>query len=73
MPGRAWLELEGDPRFTDYLTLAILLSAMAATVSAQIRSREAWGVVRAHVVLAFTFNSVVVAMMVSLLFGGLGG
>lgn len=66
------MELEGDPRFTDYLTLAVLLSAMAATVSAQIRSREAWSLVRAHVLLAFMFNSVVVAMMVSLLFGGLG-
>jgi uncharacterized membrane protein len=66
------MELEGDPRFTDYLTLAVLLSAMAATVSAQIRSRAAWSLVRAHVLLAFGFNSVVVAMMVSLLFGGLG-
>lgn len=66
------MELEGDPEFADYLTLAVLLSAMAATVSAQIRSREAWSIVRAHVLLAFTFNSVVVAMMVSLLFGGLG-
>lgn len=67
------MELEGEPRFADYLTLAVLMSAMAATVSAQIRSREAWSLVRVHVLLAFTFNSVVVAMMVSLLFGGLGG
>lgn len=67
------MELEGEPRFADYLTLAVLVSAMAATVSAQIRSREAWSLVRVHVLLAFAFNSVVVAMMVSLLFGGLGG
>jgi uncharacterized membrane protein len=67
------MELEGEPPFADYLTLAVLMSATAATVSAQIRSREAWSLVRVHVLLAFTFNSVVVAMMVSLLFGGLGG
>jgi uncharacterized membrane protein len=66
-------ELEGDARFGDYLTLAILLSTMAATVSATVRTREAWRVVRANVLFAFTFNSVIVAMVVSLLLGGLFG
>ncbi|KNC20159.1 hypothetical protein AC792_02480 [Arthrobacter sp. RIT-PI-e] len=66
-------EVEEDPRFTDYLTLAVLLSTMAATVSATIRSRRAWTLVRLNVLFAFTFNSVIVAMMVSLLFGGLIG
>ena len=59
------------PRFGEYLTLAVLLSTMAATVSATIRSRAAWRLVRINVLLAFAFNSVIVAMMVSLLFGGL--
>lgn len=67
------LKVDGDPLFTDYLTLAILLSTMAATVSAVIRSRRAWTLVRINVLFAFTFNSVIVAMMVSLLFGGLLG
>ncbi|MBX3093958.1 MAG: DUF1345 domain-containing protein [Cryobacterium sp.] len=62
--------LDGDARFGDYLTLAILLSTMAATVSATIRTREAWFVVRTNVLFAFTFNSVIVAMVVSLLLGG---
>ncbi|WP_165314347.1 DUF1345 domain-containing protein [Agromyces protaetiae] len=61
----------GDPVFSDYLTLAILLSCMAATVSATIRSRRAWILVRVNVLFAFTFNTVIVAMTVSLLFGGL--
>ncbi|WP_022884640.1 DUF1345 domain-containing protein [Glaciibacter superstes] len=65
------MDLEGDPRFSDYLTLAVLLSTMAATVSAKIRTRKAWSLVRTHVLFAFTFNSVIVAMVVSLLFGGL--
>lgn len=65
------LELDGETTFGDYLTLAMLLSTMAATVSAKIRSRTAWALVRANVMFAFTFNTVIVAMMVSLLFGGL--
>ncbi|MCR2791444.1 DUF1345 domain-containing protein [Microbacterium sp. zg.Y625] len=66
-------EVPGPPRFGDYLNLTILLSTMAATVSAAIRTREAWAVVRTNVLFAFTFNSVIVAMVVSLLLGGLAG
>lgn len=65
------LELDGEARFSDYLTFAILLSTMAATVSAHIRTRRAWLAVRTNVLFAFTFNSVIVAMVVSLLIGGL--
>lgn len=65
------LAIEADPHFSDYLTLAILVSTMAATVSATIRSARAWKLIRLNVLFAFTFNSVIVAMMVSLLFGGL--
>lgn len=60
------------PRFSDYLTLALTLSASAATVSAEGTSRTAWQQIRANVVIAFIFNSVIIAMMVSLVFGGLG-
>ena len=67
------VNVDGDPLFTDYLTLAILLSTMAATASANIRSRRAWTLVRVNVLFAFTFNTVIVAMMVSLLFGGIAG
>jgi len=67
------MEMAGPARFGDYLTLSILLSTMAATVSATIRTRQAWMLVRTNVLFAFTFNSVIVAMVVSLLLGGLGG
>jgi len=61
-----------DPgRFSDYITLAVMISTMAATVSAEFASRQAWRVVRANVIIAFIFNSVIIAIMVSLLFGGL--
>ncbi|PPG99768.1 hypothetical protein C5C33_17735 [Rathayibacter sp. AY1H3] len=62
---------EEAPHLSDYATLALLLSTMAATVSAEIRSREGWRLVRANVVIAFAFDSVIIAMTVSLLFGGL--
>jgi uncharacterized membrane protein len=61
----------GAARFGDYVTLAVLLSTMAATVSADITSRRAWRSVRTNVVIAFVFNSVIIAMMVSFFFGGL--
>jgi uncharacterized membrane protein len=60
-------------RFSDYFTLALMISASAALVSAEINSRAAWRAVRTNIVIAFIFNSVIVAMMVSLLFGRLLG
>ncbi|RUQ98163.1 DUF1345 domain-containing protein [Labedella endophytica] len=62
--------LPGPARFPDYLTLASLVSSMAATTPAEMLSPAAWRLVRANVLVAFGFNSVIVAMMVSLLFGG---
>jgi len=59
--------------FGDYVTFAVLISTMAATTSAEVASRTAWRVVRTNVIIAFVFNSVIIAMMVSLLFGGLFG
>ena len=62
--------LPGPARFPDYLTLASLVSSMAATTPAEMLSPAAWRLVRVNVLVAFGFNSVIVAMMVSLLFGG---
>lgn len=72
-PRHIEMGVEGEARFGDYLTLAILLSTMAATVSAKIRTREGWRLVRVNVLFAFAFNSVIVAMVVSLLLSGLAG
>ncbi|KAA9394533.1 DUF1345 domain-containing protein [Kocuria coralli] len=63
--------IDGPPEFSDFATLAVLVSTMAATTSAQVRTRKAWRLVRTNVLIAFVFNSVIVAMMVSLIFGGL--
>lgn len=63
--------VEEPAQFGDYLTLTVMLSVMGATTSAEIRSRRAWRLVRTNVLFAFAFNSVIIAMMVSVLFGGL--
>lgn len=66
--------LSAEPyRFDDYVTIALLASTMAATISVHPGSREGWRLLRANVAVAFAFNSVVIAMTVSLLIGGLGG
>jgi uncharacterized membrane protein len=65
------MKLDGEGRFSDYLTLAVTTSAMGSTDIARIQSRAAWTVVRTNVILGFAFNSVIVAMMVSLLMSGL--
>ncbi|MGW9825682.1 putative membrane protein [Brevibacterium pityocampae] len=59
------------PVFGDYLTMAFMMSTMASTLGARIRTRTGWRAAREHTVLAFVFNIVIVAMTVSLLFGGL--
>lgn len=58
-------------RFDDYVTVALLASTMAATISVAPRTRAGWRMLRANVAVAFAFNSVVIAMVVSLLIGGL--
>jgi hypothetical protein len=61
-----------EARFGDFLTVAILITAMGMSDSAAFRTRTAWVLVRTNVILGFAFNSVIVATLVSLLFGGLG-
>ncbi|WP_254668911.1 DUF1345 domain-containing protein [Brevibacterium sp. CS2] len=57
--------------FGDHLTMAFTMSTMASTLGARIRTRTGWRAAREHTALAFVFNTVIVAMTVSLLFGGL--
>lgn len=62
---------EPPEEFDDYLTLAVLASTMAAGISAQIRTKAAWRQVRTNVVVAFAFNSLVLAMIVSVVISAL--
>ena len=73
--GESHLEfaVPGEPEFDDFLTLATLVSTMSATTPAQATTRPGWKLIRINVILAFVFNSVIIAMIVSLLFSGLLG
>ena len=61
--------VEDPPLFTDFLTHSILVSTMTGGY-ARLHTREAWTAQRSHTLLAFAFNTVIVAMSVTLLFGG---
>ncbi|WP_241211330.1 hypothetical protein [Brevibacterium aurantiacum] len=52
--------------FGDYLTFAVLSSTMTAALPGRAITREGWKMVRSNVIVAFVFNSVVVATLVSM-------
>ncbi|HIW90950.1 MAG TPA: DUF1345 domain-containing protein [Candidatus Corynebacterium avicola] len=60
-----------EPAFSDFLTLAVMVSTMGSGLPAEVRSGPMWRRIRTNAVMAFFFNSVIVAMMVSLVFGGI--
>ncbi|SEC19047.1 Protein of unknown function [Paramicrobacterium humi] len=62
-------DIEEAPRFTDFLSLAIMISAAGTISPAAPRSRAGLSTVRTHTVIAFVFNALVVAMTVSLIVG----
>ncbi len=66
-------DFDEEPQFSDYLTFAVMVATMAVAVPGRISSRAAWRTMRTNVILAFVFNTVIVAMTVSILFGGIGG
>lgn len=65
--------IEGEATIDDFVTLAVLFSTMGATAPADVRTTRAWRMVRTNVVLAFAFNSIIVAMVVSVMVGGIAG
>ena len=68
-PGERQLEfeMEGPREFGDYLTFSVLSSTMTAALPGRAVSRKAWRLVRTNVIVAFAFNSVVVATLVSMI------
>ena len=63
--------LDEQPVFSDYITLAVLTSTLHGH-NVEFRSSRGWKVQRRHTMLAFGFNTIILAMTISLLFGGLG-
>ena len=62
-------DFEEEPQFTDFLSMAVMISAAGPMPGGTPRSRSGLTVVRAHTIIAFVFNALVVATTVSLLVG----
>lgn len=56
-----------EPEWTDYLSLAIFVSAMIGTGDARLSGRRMRRLMRNHVVVSFGFNSMVIATLATLL------
>ncbi|WP_232547484.1 DUF1345 domain-containing protein [Propioniciclava soli] len=62
-------DTEDQPRFVDFLTVALMISSAGALSAATPTTRASLGAVRTHTVIAFAFNALVIAMTVSLISG----
>ncbi len=60
-------DMGGDRVFGDYLTFSVLSSTMTAALPGKAITRAGWRLVRTNVIVAFAFNSVVVATLVSMI------
>lgn len=69
---RIEFDIEEPPVFTDFVSMAVMISAAAALSASTPRTRAGLDVVRTHTFTAFAFNSLVIAMTVSLVVGLLG-
>lgn len=62
-------DIHEDPKFTDFVSMALTISAAGAQSAATPRSRAGLTVVRTHIVLAYVFNAIILALLVSLVAG----
>ena len=63
----------GKPLFEDYVTLALMNSVMGAALPAEPTNRLAWRKLRTNAGFAFTFNTMILAMVISVLSAQLSG
>lgn len=66
-------DIEEEPRFGDFVSMAVMVSSMAATSAGTPRTRAGLTAVRTHTFIAFVFNALIVAMTVSVLGGFIAG
>ena len=69
---RIEFEIDSEPRFVDFVSMAVMVSSVGAMSAGTPRTRAGLSTVRNHTALAFVFNTVVVAMVVSLVAGLIG-
>ena len=60
-------DFDDSPRFTDFLSHALVISSAGSYTVAAPTTRAAMRAVRSHTVIAFVFNALVIAMTVSLI------
>jgi uncharacterized membrane protein len=61
------IDITEEPRFEDFITTALMISSAGALSAGAPTTRASLGAVRAHTVIAFGFNALVIAMAVSLM------
>lgn len=66
---RIEFDIDEEPRFTDFLSMAVMVSSVGAMSAGTPRTRKGLAAVRTHTCIAFIFNALVVAMTVSILGG----
>lgn len=62
-------DIDEEPIFSDFVSMSVLLTAVGALSGGKPRTRAGLSAVRTHTVFAFVFNTVIVAMTVSLAVG----
>jgi uncharacterized membrane protein len=70
---RISFEIEEEPVFIDFVSMSVMVSSVGAMSAGTPRTRAGLNVVRTHTFLSFAFNTLVVAMIVSLLTGFVNG
>ncbi len=66
---RIEFDIDEEPRFIDFVSMAVMVSSVGAMSAGTPRTRAGLSTVRGHTALAFVFNAFVVAMVVSLVVG----
>ncbi|ALJ20277.1 DUF1345 domain-containing protein [Microbacterium sp. No. 7] len=66
---RIEFDIDEEPRFIDFVSMAVMVSSVGALSAGTPRTRASLSAVRSHTALAFAFNAFVVAMVVSLVTG----
>ncbi|MCD2499803.1 DUF1345 domain-containing protein [Microbacterium nymphoidis] len=66
---RIEFDIDETSQFSDFVSMAMLMSALGAAAGGTARTRAGLVAVRTHGVFAFVFNALVVAMTVSLVVG----
>lgn len=62
-------DIEEEPEFQDFVSMSVMVSAVAAMSAGTPRTRTGLNAVRAHTCIALVFNALMIAMTVSLLTG----